>query len=137
MSKIVLDTNILVYAKDRSSKFHLEALDFIEHHDELFTTSKNLVEYFSVVTRGDKPALAPHEAGNDLEEFIRLAVVLYPSVLSSEILHRLVRKYNPKGLKIHDFDIVSIALSAGINKIATFNSSDFSRIEEIEVLVPN
>ena len=36
--------------------------------------------------------------------------------------------------KIHDFDIISIALANECNEIATFNSSDFKAVKEITLL---
>ena len=46
----------------------------------------------------------------------------------------MLQKYNPKGLKIHDFEIVSIVLANEINQIATFNIKDFESIEEISLI---
>ena len=46
----------------------------------------------------------------------------------------LIKKYSPRGLKIHDFEIISVALSYKIKNIATVNKKDFSGIEEIELV---
>jgi len=45
MSKILVDTNILIYAKDSSSSFHSIANNVFNNGDELYLTSKNLSEY--------------------------------------------------------------------------------------------
>jgi len=45
----------------------------------------------------------------------------------------LLEKYRPTGLKIHDYEIISIGLVNGINQIATFNSKDFEDIEEVNI----
>ncbi len=47
----------------------------------------------------------------------------------------LLRKYQPIGLQIHDFEIVSIALSNQVATIATFNKKDFNKVSEIELYV--
>jgi predicted nucleic acid-binding protein len=44
-------------------------------------------------------------------------------------LAQLILQYAPKGILIHDFEITAIALANGINKIATFNKSDFQTIK--------
>jgi len=46
----------------------------------------------------------------------------------------LLKKYKPHGLKIHDYEIISIALSNKIKNIATINKKDFERIEEIKLV---
>jgi predicted nucleic acid-binding protein len=131
MNKVLVDTNVLIYAKDESSKFNKAAMEILTGEDELFLTSKNLTEYFSVVTKGDKPLLTPEEAWKDIEEFASIATVLNPSSDSYMKLRELVNNYNPKGLKIHDNEIAAISLSNGINRIATFNVVDFERIPDL------
>jgi hypothetical protein len=42
-----------------------------------------------------------------------------------------LKKYSPIGLKIHDYEIVSIGLENKISQIVTFNKKDFEEIEEI------
>lgn len=134
MSNILIDTNILVYAKDASSIYHLDALSVLNERNSIFMTSKNLTEYYAVVTKGENPLLNPLDAWHDLEEFISFSEILYPNNVSQQILATLVSRYTPKGLKIHDFEIASIALAHGIKTIATFNGRDFKQIEGIEVL---
>jgi predicted nucleic acid-binding protein len=131
MNKVLVDTNVLIYAKDESSKFNEAALQVLTGEDDLFLTSKNLTEYFSVVTKGDKPLLTPEEAWKDIEEFRSMATVLNPSSDSYIKLGELVNSYNPKGLKIHDYEIAAISLSNGINRIATFNIVDFEHIPDL------
>jgi len=45
-----------------------------------------------------------------------------------------MERYQPKGLKVHDFEIISIGLAAGIQQIATFNEKDFKAVKEISLL---
>lgn len=137
MSKLLVDTNVLIYSKDTSSVFHKASINLLNTgSDQLFVASKSLSEYFAVVTRGQVPLLTPSEALNDIQEFVMYFEVLYPSLISYQKLLELIKKYTPKGLKIHDFEIASIALVNGITKIATFNRSDFQQIGETEVVIP-
>lgn len=83
MNKILVDTNVLIYAKDTDSVFHQKSLG-----------------------------------------------------RSYSILQDLISQHKPKGLKIHDFEIASIAIAHGVNQIATFNKSDFQSIQEIAIITP-
>lgn len=48
----------------------------------------------------------------------------------------LIKQYQPIGLQIHDFEVASIGLSCGIDRIATMNEKDFKKIAEIELYRP-
>jgi len=100
----------------------------------LFITSKNLTEYYAVVTKGEKPLLRTTEALNDIEEFISICKILYTSEITQQKLVQLILKYQPKGLLIHDFEIAAIALANDVKKLATFNRRDFQGIKEIELI---
>lgn len=134
MSRVLVDTNVLIYIKDSSSAFHGSAQNVFNKGDELFLTSKNLTEYYAVVTKGEKPLLAPSEALLDITEFVSNCTLLYPNDASQQKLSALILKHKPKGLLIHDFEIAAIGLANGVSKIATFNKADFGPISEIEVV---
>ena len=52
MSKVLLDTNVLIYSIDEESKYFKKAQNLIsEQKIDLFTTSKNLSEFLAVITR--------------------------------------------------------------------------------------
>jgi predicted nucleic acid-binding protein len=136
MNKSLVDTNILVYAKDKNSKFHVASLKYLNSASELFITSKNLSEYYSVMTKGTNPALTTTDALVDLQEWRDFFTVLYPSEESIKMLIQLIRDHNPKGLLIHDYEIVSIGLASGISTIITFNEKDFPKTR-VDVIVPN
>ncbi|MCC7431398.1 type II toxin-antitoxin system VapC family toxin [bacterium] len=131
---ILIDTNILIYAIDENAEFHQKSKDLVLSKSyEKFTTSKNLVEFLAVMTRGENPTLSPKETLQVIENYENILKVIYPTKTSFKILKQLVGNYNPKGLKIHDFEIASIGLSFGINQIATFNEKDFKNIKEINL----
>ena len=134
MSRILVDTNVLAYAKDSSSIFHKSSLDLLKKGGDLFVTSKTISEYYAVVTKGNQPLLTPAEAIEDINEFISYCTLLFPNDESFRKLTFLTTKYKPKGLLIHDFEIAAIGLAKGINKIATKNKVDFKQIVEIEII---
>ena len=48
----------------------------------------------------------------------------------------LASKYSVSGTKVHDTRLVASALVHSVTKILTFNTADFRRYSEIEVLDP-
>lgn len=135
MNKILLDTNILIYAKDSESVFHDWAVNVIRKNRGV-VTFKNLMEYYAVVTKGERPFLSPLEAWEDIEEFSNLFEVIFPSSESRKRLKELIVKIRPKGLKIHDFEIASTALGNDIKRLATLNNDDFRGIDGLEIIRP-
>lgn len=135
MSKILLDTNVLIYSVDEGSKYFRNAQNLFSDDFELYTTSKNLSEFLSVVTRIPKNPLSLKNALLVIEDFISVMNVIYPSEKSYKVFIDLLRKYQPIGLQIHDFEIVSVGLSNQVSTIATFNEKDFKKVSEIELYV--
>ena len=133
MSKLLLDTNVLIYSIDEGSKYFQKAQDIFSKQLELFTTSKNLSEFLSVVTRIPKNPLSLKDALIVINDFIKIMTVLYPDEKSFLIFQNLLQKYGPVGLNIHDFEILSIGLANQITAIATFNEKDFKKVKEIEI----
>jgi predicted nucleic acid-binding protein len=134
MSRMLLDTNILVYALDEDSRFHVRASQIIHgDKEELFTTSKNLSEFLSVVTRPLPKAVSVPQALQALDEITSVVTVLFPTPSSFRIFRDLLSRYEPVGLRIHDMEIVSIALDNEISQIVSVNKKDFERIEEVRI----
>jgi predicted nucleic acid-binding protein len=134
-SSILIDTNILIYAIDADSRFHNSALELLlDPTLNLFTTSKNLSEFLVVLTRNKEIELSTTECFELLNSLLTDIIILYPNHTTFKIFQDLIRKYNPRGLWIHDVEIASIGLAYGISTIATKNISDFKRITEIKVI---
>jgi predicted nucleic acid-binding protein len=135
MSKLLVDTNILIYGIDEDSKFFDQSRNILDHSDyQLVTTSKNLVDFLTVVTRASGYDFKTDRALEILDEIIQIVQIIYPSQDSLAILLELTRRYQPSGLKIHDYEIISIGLAAGIYDVATFNKKDFQAVNEITLL---
>jgi len=132
MSKLLLDTNVLIYSIDEDSKYFNKAHKIFSEQHELYTTSKNLSEFLSVVTRIPNP-LSLKDALLVIEDFSNAMTILYPNAESFLLFKELLNKYKPVGLKIHDYEILSIALTNEVITIATFNEKDFNKIREIKL----
>lgn len=51
MSKILIDTNVMVYSIDQDSKYFAASKRLIKSENKIFISSKSLAEFFAVVTR--------------------------------------------------------------------------------------
>ena len=134
-NQLLIDTNILIYSLDVDSKFHHKSIKLLLDPDnELYTTTKNISEFLVVLTRAESIKITILEALDILSELLTNITILYPTEQTRNIFYKLLKKYTPTGLRIHDFEIVSIALANGIKNIATQNISDFKNIEEIKIV---
>ena len=134
MSKVLVDTNILVYGIDEDSAFFKRARKILEQEKyQLVTTSKNLIEFLAVITKSSGYNLNNDTALEIVEEIIVGIEIVYPTQKSMAIFLDLMNRHQPKGLKVHDFEIISIGLAHGIHEIATFNTKDFKSIKEISL----
>ncbi len=132
---VLVDTNILIYAIDADSQFHERALKFLSNDTlRFFTTSKNISEFLVVLTRNEEIDLSSAECLEILNSLLANVTILYPNPMTFNVFQDLVRKYNPRGLWIHDIEIASIGIGYGVLTIATNNVADFGRISEVEVL---
>jgi len=135
MNRLLIDTNILVYGLDEESEYFDRSRKIINNNKyQLVTTSKNLIEFVTVATKANGYNLQATTVLDILEDILQGIEIIYPSHLSIEIFLSLFKTYQPKGLKVHDFEIMSIGLAHNIHEIATFNSKDFKGVKEITLL---
>lgn len=131
MNKLVIDTNVLIYALDTDSGFHLPAAKVLmDTTVELFIPTKVISEFFAVTSKLGIPS---SEALHFYQEIQNNTTILYPSPDSLAYFQRLVQKYQPRGNKVFDMEIVAISQAHSISQIATANLSDFQEIEEITI----
>ena len=136
MNSLLLDTNVLIYIKDKSSSFHAWAQEILHGEYIFYTTSKNLSEYYAVTTKGSEPALSPQMALSDLHAYVEFCKILFPDSASQDVLFDLIARDSPTGLKVHDYEIAAIAIANGIIHIATNNPGDFKRIDDLQIISP-
>jgi len=96
----------------------------------LFTTTKNISEYFAVAS---KLAIEKEKVFGFYEDMRANVTILSPSATSLQFLESLLQKYQPKGNRAYDIEIVSIMLAHELKYVATFNVDDFKSMEEIEI----
>src|SRR6056297_1777406 len=134
MNNVLLDTNVLIYSIDQDSRFFNKSQNIIKNNDlNLFTTIKNISELLSVITRFEQNNIDVKEAISIVKNFESITTLLYPNYNSYKKFKKLVNKYEPTGVQVHDFEIISISLDNNINNIATFDTKDFKNIDEISL----
>ena len=128
---VILDTNVLIYALDATSPFHADAMALL--HDpslNFFLASKNVSEYFAVCS---KVGIDFAKAFGFYRQICQNALVLFPDSTSLAVFEKLLQKYQPKGNRVFDIEIVSVAVANHIPEVATVNVKDFSGVSEITV----
>ncbi|MEX0780661.1 MAG: type II toxin-antitoxin system VapC family toxin [Balneolales bacterium] len=135
MNDVLIDTNILVYAIDKGSSFHELTLNYLLNEEiNLFTTSKNLSELLAVLTKKSAFNFPVYKALQFIEEVIDLMIILYPTDESFALFMSLIHKYEPRGSKVHDYEIASIGMAHSINTIFTGDRGDFKNIKELYII---
>src|SRR5690625_7291081 len=103
MSKILVDTNILVYGIDEDSTFFKMARKILEQEKyQLITTSKNLIEFLSVTTKTSGYNLDNNTALEIIDEIIAGIDVVYRTQETVSIQLDWMNRYHPKRRRVHD-----------------------------------
>ncbi len=131
MRKILIDTNIFIYALDEKISFYKICTSLLNNSDySFFTSSKNISEYFTVASN------LKFEFGKVWKFYLEIrnnTNILFPNEKTLIDFEHLLKKYKPVGSRIYDFEIVSVMLSNNIHEIATINKKDFQHIKEISL----
>ena len=135
---LLVDSNVLVYAINRSSPKHKVAQDYLQAHvGQIVLAHQNILESLRVLTH--KKFQYPMSPGDAIEAISSIAErchVIAPDPGSHHIALALVQKHDLAGDKIFDAYLAATALSAGIGLIVTDNSKDFLVFENIMVINP-
>ncbi len=106
---------------------------------ELFLATQNVAEFWNVCTRPvDVNGLGLSIEGADrfttqLERFFGM---LPDSIPAFRLWRKLIVDHAIMGIKVHDARLVAVMGTSDIQRIVTFNVSDFSRFSGIEVIHP-
>jgi predicted nucleic acid-binding protein len=132
-SRILVDTNVLVYASLRNSSCHIPAIQALHSElqagSSLWVSRQILREYLAVMTRpGTTTLVAPAAAAAaNGEAFERMFHVADDT---SDVMFRLlalVKTVPIGGKQVHDANLVATMLAYGIPRLLTRNVADFVR----------
>jgi predicted nucleic acid-binding protein len=141
--RILVDTNILLRAIQNENPLCAvarKALKTLHRQNcRLCLTPQNVREFWNVCTRPtDRNGLGISVPGTERHtRFLeRYFAVLPDSALTYSTWRQLVAAHNILGVKVHDAWLVAAMKAHGINRILTFNISDFARYDSIECVDP-
>ena len=135
--RCVVDTNVLVYSSVVNCLNHRQARQWLatlhEQEVELCITTQILREYLVVLTRSTifEERFTVEQVLEELGALLQTVTVLGESTVSAECLQDLVRRYQVRGKRIHDANIVAVMLVQGIVRLVTYNVGDFKQFREI------
>lgn len=136
---IFIDTNLLVYFTNEDSPFHNISVKIITEaskNNKLFISRQVLREYAVIMTREgiiEKP-LSPEEVTDDIDLFQSIYNTLDENIDVTQNLNCLIKKYKLKGKRIHDANITAVMMSNDIKNLITFNTEDFKKFSEINLI---
>ena len=139
---VFLDTNVLVYATQRQSPFHLSARAAIQRWEVtgagLWLSRQVLREYLAALSRPQQ-FLRPVPMAvltADVRSFARRFQVVEDGPQVSEQLLSLVEQFTVGGKQVHDANIVATMLVHGVRRLLTHNTGDFARYGELITILP-
>ena len=140
----VLDANVLAYAINADAVQHTAARTLLEAARDpstsLYVTSQILCEFYSIVTnvRRFPKAVSAAEAVRILSTMLALPglqILPMPSQVVARWI-RLLARHGVEGAGIFDLQIVATMSANGIQRIYTFNPTDFQVFAELTVVTP-
>jgi predicted nucleic acid-binding protein len=138
----IIDTNVLVYALDADAPQHASARVLLEAARDgsatLYVTSQILCEFYSIVTnarRVSKPCSAA-DAVNAIADLLTFLNVLSAPANVVDGWLGLLQRHPVTGGDVFDLQIIATMQANAIQRIYTFNSSDFETFPELVVVMP-
>ena len=139
---VLVDTNVLLRRTqpDHSSyAFAVESVArLLESGEAVYFTLQNIAEFWNVATRpagNNGLGFSIAAALREVENIERALTLLPESPAAYATWKSLVVKHSVLGSKVHDTMLVAAMIVHGVQRILTFNTSDFDRYE-IEAVHP-
>lgn len=132
---VVVDTNVLLAATDRSRAAHEVATGLLnEDVRRLALTPQIVREYLAVATRPIEVngfGLPGEDAVANVEQFLDDMELLPEGGSTTRRLMGLIGERSATGKQVHDANVVAVALAHQANVIVTDNTRHFSRFADL------
>lgn len=132
---VVVDTNVLLAATDRSRAAHASATAFLNDDERRLALTPQIVrEYLAVTTRPVEAngfGLPGEDAVANVEQLLDDMEVLSEDVSTTRRLMDLIRERSAMGKQVHDANVVAVALAHQASAIVTDNARHFSRFADL------
>ena len=138
-TKVLLDTNILIYEDDLDSVFCAECDALLARQDlDFFVTDKVLIEYCRVMTSNNSKFahIKLEDVLASIQNYTEAFKVIFTNDDSLALTLELARRYKAKSGKIFDLNILAAAVDQGIDILCTKNTKDYPNHESIKILEP-
>ena len=139
----LLDTNILARAAQTGHSMQRLALDAMaelrRQGETLCLVPQTIYEFWVVCTRPTAQnglGLSPTETQAELSRLKTLFTILDDTPAIFPQWEQLVMQHQVRGKSAHDARLVAAMMVYGLNRILTFNVSDFQRYQTLTVLEP-
>lgn len=139
---MLLDANLLLYAVDRSSRFHSVAADWLTQQlngpRRVGIPWQSLVAFLRISThpRASQSPLAPDDALSYVDDWLAADGVWtpVPGARHAELVADLVRRHQLSGNLISDAHLAALALEHGLPLVSA--DSDFARFTDLRWINP-
>jgi len=134
-NKVLVDTNILVYATNKNSIFHQKAKSFLEKElpsYSLCLSLQNLIEFYAIITNPKKieKPLSQNQAILVIQKFIESDYfqIIAPKDKTIFLLLNFLKRYKVKSLEIYDLHLAATMKDNNISIIYTADTNIFKKL---------
>ena len=138
MSKILLDTNILIHQMQPLSpdhgKVNNDIKKFLMNGDDLIVCPQVLRECYAVMTRpiaSNGLGLSYSDANNNLQQLETTYKLINDQPMIYSTWKNLILRFNVVGRNAHDTNIAAFMIDHSIDAIYTKNVKDFKRFNTL------
>jgi len=138
----IVDANVLVYALDAEAPQHLASRQLLDEGRSgaatLYVTSQILCEFYSVVTNPRRVA-KPRTAADAMAAIAGLLSFLHVLPIPARAVEGwldLLRRRPVTGGDVFDLQLAATMLANGVQRIYTFNTTDFEAFPELVISTP-
>lgn len=139
---MLLDANLLLYAVDRTSRFHEAAADWLTEQlngpRRVGIPWQSLVAFLRISThpRASESPLTPEDAVRYVEDWLAADAVWtpVPGPRHGELLADLIERHELRGNLLSDAHLAALAVEHGLPLVSA--DSDFARFTELRWINP-
>jgi len=139
---IFVDTNILIYSNYSDSILKNQSRNklqyFFQNNYDIWISRQIIREFLVYATRYnfEKDKIEISKLITSIFSNFEQYKIAEDSINSTNMLKKIIEKFDLSGKKIHDANIVATMLSNNISKLLTHNVKDFERFGNLIQIIP-
>jgi predicted nucleic acid-binding protein len=140
-SKVLVDTNVLLEATDEGRPLHEQALALFlnapQDGVDLFLGTQVVREYLVVATRpveNNGLGMSTETALENIRRFRKRASLVAETLRAGEVFLEWAGRFEIRGKKLHDLQILATASVAGMDGLITANMNDFPESSPLAII---